>query len=377
MMVRYFVPARLSNSESAVAISKPGDRAPSRNYQVLVVDDDPDILQVVKGFLLRENITCRTVSNGRAAIKMVESGAPQLIILDIMMPGLSGYNVCRTLRETFPSSELPIIMLTGRRTVEDLLAAYQSGANDYITKPFLKDELIARVRCQLNLQRTYGILKNNLKLEKEVRLQKQKKEAARLMAEKEGMEKLRYQINPHFLFNALASIRGAVISDRNAAHKMVSHLAEFCRLSLSQGTRETHTIGREVSTIEHYLLMEKMRFGDYMNICIEIEPEIKKKTIPAFILQPLAENAIKFGTRTSPDFLEVKIVIKTYHMDDIFIQVSNSGSWVTPAAPRVSTGIGIKNIKKRLNKIYSGMERVERQITHGQVNIVLILPNIL
>ncbi len=364
------VPAIFSNPKSAVAV-------PRGNYQVLVVDDDPDILQVVESIFIQEDISCKTVLNGQSALEMVESGfIPKLILLDIMMPGLSGYDVCRILRKTFLASELPIIMLTGRRTVEALLEAYQSGANDYIPKPFSKAELIARVRCQLELQQAYGILKKNLLLEKEVKTQKQKNETARILAEKEGMEKLRYQINPHFLFNALASIRGAVISDTEAAHKMISHLAEFCRLSLSQGTRETHTIDREVATIEHYLSMEKMRFGDYMNIGIEIEPEIKGAVIPAFILQPLVENAIKYGTLTCPDFLEVKIIIKTQGTGDISIQVSNTGSWVTPASHSLSTGIGIKNIKERLKTIYSGRERVEQKIDDGLVRMIIILPNI-
>ena len=376
-MARSVVPARFFNNKPTVEISAPVDRVCRGNYQVLIVDDDPDILEVVEHFLLQENITCKTVSNGRNAIKMVESDAiPQLLLLDIMMPGLSGYEVCRTLRRTFSASELPIIMLTGRRTVEDLLDAYQSGANDYISKPFSKAELIARVRCQLDLQQAYETLKKNILLEKEVTLQKQKNETARILAEKEGMEKLRYQINPHFLFNALASIRGAVMSDRQAAHKMISHLSEFCRLSLSQGTQETHTIEREVATIEHYLSMEKMRFGDYMNIGIEIEPEIKNKIIPAFILQPLVENAIKYGTRTSPDFLEVKIIIKTQGIDNIFIQVSNTGDWVTPTFHGLSTGIGIKNITQRLNTLYCGMERVEKKIDDGLVRMIIILPNI-
>lgn len=376
-MTRSVVPARFFNNMPAVAISAAFDSSSRSNYQVLIVDDDPDILQVVERFLLQEKITCKTVSNGRTAMKMVESDViPKLILLDIRMPGLSGYEVCRTLRKTFSASELPIIMLTGRRTVEALWDAYRSGANDYISKPFSKAELIARVRCQLDLQQAYEILKKNILLEKEVTLQKQKNETARILAEKEGMEKLRYQINPHFLFNALASIRGAVMSDREAAHKMISHLSEFCRLSLSQGTQETHTIEMEVATIEHYLSMEKMRFGDYMNIGIEIEPEIKNKIIPAFILQPLVENAIKYGTRTSPDFLEVNIIIKTQGTDDIFIQVSNTGSWVTPASHGLSTGIGIKNITDRLKRLYGGRERVEKKIADGVVRMIIILPSI-
>ncbi|SDU58203.1 response regulator [Desulfobacula phenolica] len=356
----------------------PGGLESREDYHVLVVDDDPDNRYFVKTVLLRENIICQTVSNGLNAIERIKSGQiPRLILLDIVMPGLSGYEVCRILRNFFSSSELPIIMLTKERRTDELLETHQLGANDYLLKPFSKHELIARVRCQLELLQANKIVKTNRDLEKEVQRQKQKKETARLMAEKERLEKLRYQINPHFLFNALSSIRGAVFSDKKAAGQMISHLAEFCRLSLSHGTQNRLTVDQEISFIQHYLFMEKMRFGDYINICVEIKPEVKNVIIPAFVLQPLVENAIKYGTLTSPDFLEVKITIKTHNTDEIFIRISNTGFWISPFNKGGHTGIGLKNIKERLNKFYSGRQCIKKQTNDGQVSIIIILPDTL
>lgn len=353
---------------------------PRDPYQVLAVDDDPACLDLVNSFLKRDNISCETVSSGEAAMEVIESGKiPCLVLLDISMGGLSGYTVCQRLRETFPASELPIIMLTGRQSMDDLVKAYGVGANDYISKPFSREELVARVRCNLDLQKSYEIVKENLRLEMEVQLQKQKNVTANLATEQEAFEKLRYQINPHFLFNALASIRGAVFSNREAAHKMVSHLSEFCRLSLSHGCEETLSIAREISIITHYLSMEQMRFGDYMTITVDIQPEVESMIIPAFILQPLVENAIKYGTRTSPDFLEITILVRVQPPDNILIRISNTGDWIPRQAndSRVSPGIGIQNINARLDRFYSGRQDLQKEILDGQVSMTLILPDIL
>jgi two-component system sensor histidine kinase ChiS len=133
---------------------------PSSNrepYQILVVDDDPVNLQVVANHLLLENISFQTALDGAAALARIESGqTPHVVLLDIMMPKITGYEVCRKLRETFSPSELPIIMLTARTHVADLVEAYKAGANDYLSKPFSKDELVSRVRCQLDLRESYA-----------------------------------------------------------------------------------------------------------------------------------------------------------------------------------------------------------------------------
>lgn len=157
---------------------------------------------------------------------------------------------------------------------------------------------------------------------------------------------------------------------------MISHLSEFSRISLSRGSMDTMTIGRELEVIRHYLSMEQIRFGDYLTVSIDIEPETEELRIPALVIQPLVENAIKYGSRTSPDALEVTISIKTQQPDMIRLTISNSGSWVEPGTtdPRYSTGIGIKNIKQRLEKYYPGQCRFETRIDDGLVTFVIIVP---
>ena len=122
--------------------------------EILVVDDEPVNLQVLKNHLTLEGYHVTLANNGMEAIDLIEKGNTyDLIILDIMMPKLSGYEVCQKLRESFLPSELPVVMLTAKNQVIDLVDGFKTGANDYLTKPFSKDELLSRIKTHLNLQR--------------------------------------------------------------------------------------------------------------------------------------------------------------------------------------------------------------------------------
>ncbi len=114
--------------------------------RVLVVDDDLKTVELVKLYLNRDGYRVLTASDGLAALQLAREGHPDLIVLDLMLPGMDGLEVCRTLRQ---ESEVPIIMLTARTTDEDKLAGLGLGADDYVTKPFSPRELAARVRAVL------------------------------------------------------------------------------------------------------------------------------------------------------------------------------------------------------------------------------------
>jgi signal transduction histidine kinase len=347
------------------------------SVQVLIVDDDPVNLRVASNHLALEAISSTVVSNGIDALDMIANNpVPDLVLLDIMMPKMTGYEVCATLRRKYGPSELPIIMLTAKNRTSDLQKGFELGANDYLAKPYSREELISRVRAHLQIKEAYQTLIENQRLEKEVLAQTQKKVLARLQTEKETLAKLRYQLNPHFLFNALASIRGAVLRDRDVARELISHLAEFSRLTLSRGSLDTLTVTGELKVIGHFLAMEQIRFGDYLTVSIEVEPEAGNCEVPALVLQPLVENAVKYGSRTSPDFLEVVISAKTQPPDRLRLTISNSGSWVEPGTTdsRYSTGAGIENIMQRLEKYYPGQFRFETHDADGQVKIEIVVP---
>ncbi len=106
-------------------------------FQVLIVDDEPINLQVVSNHLSLHNISFTTASSGIEAIERIASGnKPDLVLLDVMMPKMSGYEVCRILREEYQHSTLPIIMLTAKNRINDLIRGFQFGANDYLPSLF-------------------------------------------------------------------------------------------------------------------------------------------------------------------------------------------------------------------------------------------------
>ncbi|MFN8576597.1 MAG: 7TM diverse intracellular signaling domain-containing protein [Candidatus Sericytochromatia bacterium] len=122
-----------------------------KNIHILIVDDEPVNLQVLKNHLSLQNYNITQATSGQEAIKILENVKPDLIILDVMMPNMSGYDVSKKVRELYPASELPIVMLTAKNMVNDLLEGFDSGANDYLTKPVSKSELLARIKTHTQL----------------------------------------------------------------------------------------------------------------------------------------------------------------------------------------------------------------------------------
>ena len=120
---------------------------------VLVVDDEPNLVELVQGYLEREGYTVLTARDGRTALDMVRTSKPDLVILDLLLPGLDGLEVCRRLRQF---SDAYVLMLTAKAEEVDKLVGLAVGADDYMTKPFSPRELAARVKAMLRRPRTGG-----------------------------------------------------------------------------------------------------------------------------------------------------------------------------------------------------------------------------
>lgn len=117
------------------------------NNCILIVDDDRNIVDLVQTYLEKDDYRVHTAYDGLRALEIVRQGRPDLIILDLMLPGMDGLDVCRVLRAE--GNMVPIIMLTAKTTEEDKLVGLDLGADDYVTKPFSPRELLARVRAAL------------------------------------------------------------------------------------------------------------------------------------------------------------------------------------------------------------------------------------
>jgi two-component system alkaline phosphatase synthesis response regulator PhoP len=117
--------------------------------KILVVDDDPNVIAIAKE-LLDEDYNLKTATTGEEALKTARDFIPDLIILDIMMPGMDGYEVCRRLREQSILLDVQIIMVSSKGELEDRIKGKEMGADDYITKPFEEEDLLESVSFFLN-----------------------------------------------------------------------------------------------------------------------------------------------------------------------------------------------------------------------------------
>lgn len=123
------------------------------NGRILVVDDDPEILSLLRRGLAYEGYVVEEAKDGKEALAKAYTSPPDLVVLDVMMPRLDGLEVCQRLRQ---AGDVPILMLSAKRTVPDRIAGLDRGADDYLVKPFAFDELLARIRALLRRSRQEG-----------------------------------------------------------------------------------------------------------------------------------------------------------------------------------------------------------------------------
>ncbi|OYT72996.1 MAG: hypothetical protein CFK52_03015 [Chloracidobacterium sp. CP2_5A] len=185
---------------------------------------------------------------------------------------------------------------------------------------------------------------------------------------------LRYQINPHFLFNALNSIWALADENPPAIQPLVLRLSKFLRYSLTTANAAFVTLDEEMSAVQSYLEVQRARFEQKLNCEIEVSPEAKSLTIPPFLLQPLVENAIKFGMRTSRLPLRIRISART-RGDRLSIRVTNSGAWIAPPsrAGAEGMGIGLANVRRRIAEAFPGRAELRAFSRGGWVSLRLRL----
>jgi two-component system sensor histidine kinase ChiS len=145
-----------SSQDSAASVPATPAAVPrptgQQRFKVLVVDDEPVNVKVLENHLSLSDYEVARAASGHEALALVEKGfKPDLILLDVMMPRMSGFEVCQTLREKYPATELPVVLVTAKNQVADVMAGFEAGANDYLTKPVAKNELLARIRTHLHV----------------------------------------------------------------------------------------------------------------------------------------------------------------------------------------------------------------------------------
>jgi two-component system, LytTR family, sensor kinase len=207
-------------------------------------------------------------------------------------------------------------------------------------------------------------------------LEKKRAEEAKVYAEKVQLQMLRYQLNPHFLFNALNSIRALIEEDRQNAKTMVTELSEFLRYSSISRNSPFVTLEEELNAIKHYISIEKKRFEEKLIVEFDIDPSVENYSLPNFMIHSFIENSIKYGMQTSTMPLRIWISAKPVN-GKLSLSVINTGKWVNQSDNKLkqnSTGTGLENVLARLQNAFHGNFKLEHEEKDGKVFILLEIP---
>ena len=189
------------------------------------------------------------------------------------------------------------------------------------------------------------------------------------MAHEAQLKMLRYQLNPHFLFNTLNAISTLVLEQQTElANRMVTKMSSFLRYSLDNDPMQKITLKQELEALKLYLDIEKVRFEERLNLDLDISEQSGKALIPSLLLQPLVENAIKYGIVQSEGGGNLRIAAKVF-AGDLLIELSDDGPGMELDNGELppSNGVGLRNTRERLGELYGNRHsfRLSRTDPHG------------
>ncbi len=313
----------------------PVDRSP-----ILIVDDDPVNLQVLEALLPADQYDISVATGGREAMQLLDAKEWDLVISDVMMPYMSGYELTREIRSRFAMTELPVLLLTASSRLADIQAGFAAGANDYVTKPVEALELRSRIEGLTTLKKIY---REQLQLE-----------SAWLQA----------QIQPHFLFNTLNTVIALSEVDMEKMRHVLEELSHFLQYKfMFQHMNDLIPIEEELSIVQSYLYIEQVRYGDKLHVVWEMN-DCEGVRIPFLTIQPLVENAVHHGVmkRSSGGRILIRISNQTSH---VLVSVKDDGvgmneetlQRIKESRSESGQGVGLINTNSRLKRHYGeGLE---------------------
>lgn len=201
------------------------------------------------------------------------------------------------------------------------------------------------------------------------RLDRERSLAVALAAEKDAeLQMLRAQMNPHFLFNALNTIQAGLTRAPESLRPVVQALSDYLSFSLSHRDQNFIPAGDEYDALVAYLGVEKARFREDIEIECRIEPAAREFPVPGILLQPLVENAIGYGRKTSPKPLRIRIHVSMSPKNSLIVEVANTGTWVEEEARKFG-GIGLGNVRKRMALLYPDRHLIDLAANNGWVTV--------
>jgi LytS/YehU family sensor histidine kinase len=186
------------------------------------------------------------------------------------------------------------------------------------------------------------------------------------------LEALKLQLQPHFLFNSLNAIAALVHKDANAADEMLGALSDLLRLTLESSGEQEMPLRRELEVVERYLAIEKVRFGDRLTFSIDAAPDTLSALVPALVLQPLVENAVRHGLE--PQRRRGELSIRAARENSVLrlIVEDNGGGLPETSTPR--EGVGLANTRARLRELYGDAATLELVSGTAGVSVKVTIP---
>lgn len=185
--------------------------------------------------------------------------------------------------------------------------------------------------------------------------EKQRAEKADILAQKAQLQMLRYQLNPHFLFNSLNTIKALVEEDKHKAKEVITELAEFLRYSLLSKNFSNVPLKNELEAIKHYFEIQKIRYEEKLEVFFNIDKTAEEFPVLSFLIYPIVENAVKYGMKTSELPLVIRITARVINYE-LEISIENTGKWINENDKVMEidkgTGTGIENVKARLENAF-------------------------
>jgi len=211
--------------------------------------------------------------------------------------------------------------------------------------------------------------------QKQIEEERRRAEEARRLSVQAQLEALRYQINPHFLFNVLNSLAALSESDPGRVPGLICRLSGYLRSTLAARESGLVPLAEELEAITNYLNLEKVRFEDDLAVSIHAPDTLQDAMIPELLIQPLVENAVKHGMKTSPMPLQVDVSCREAN-ESLEITVSNTGRWIgrDNGNGKGGGGVGLENIRKRLSLTYGDRYRLSINELDKHVRVTVGIP---
>lgn len=345
-----------ATKQSRVSIATPYFSKKQNAPTILIVDDHIENLEILIDMLEAVPYNVIAVKNGQEALDVVAHSELDLMILDLMMPGMTGLQVCSKVRERFSLIDLPILIITAAIFGSDKYQAFRAGANDILQKPYNYSEFAARIKGLIFMKKSASQAKTM--------------EVAFLQS----------QIRPHFLYNVLNSIIALSYEDVEKSREMTAQFAAYLRGSFDfQNTSTLSSFKRELSLVQSYLAIEQMRFSGRVRADYDIEENLDF-TLPPLMIQPLVENAVRHGIGKKKKGGRVKLAARQENGCSV-ISIADDGVGMTEdqirdvLTPNHPQSVGLKNINQRL-KHYYGTELQIKSVPGEGTTVSMRIPQI-